>query len=138
MAKVNQHDPFASLKSSYNDLVKSGVGSLQSALTFGGVADALTISYTIRSMAESLGVSTQTVSRYRKLYARWQGDLAALLAKAAETECYDVGKLAADEVVPGPQYTNHCMNCGASGKSIVKRKVTNKKEASIPPVQFKG
>jgi hypothetical protein len=139
MAQRNQHDPFSSLKSSYNDLVKSGVGSLQNALTFGGVADALCISYTLKSMAESLGVSTSTITRYRKLYGRWQGNLNALLAKAAEIESYDVGRLSSDDVVPGPQYINCCTNCGAKGKQIVRRKVRDAEVvAGIPPVHFKG
>lgn len=137
---ANQHDPFAGLKLAYNDLVKSGVGSLQFALTFGGVVDALCISYTLKSMAEALGVSTGTVSRYRRLYGRWNGDLSALLAKASEIESYDVGKLAADEVIPGPQYVNHCTNCGASGNTIVKRRVGKEDAvvAGIPPVTFKS
>jgi hypothetical protein len=140
VSKQNQHDPFASLKLSYNDLVKSGVGSLQAALTFGGVVDALSISYTLKSMAESLGVSQATVARYRKLYGKYQGDLTALLAKAAEIESYDIGKLSADEVTPGPQYTAHCTNCGASGKTIVKRRVTKEDAVAgvIPPIKFKG
>lgn len=122
------------LADSYGDLVKAGRKSLSAAYTFGSVIVALHPFWTYTAMAEYLGITQATVSKYAKLARKFPTEN-ALLKAAGEMETHDVGILAGLGVPSGHWHTEyHCTKCGSSGAAIERLRVAGPKEPAAEAV----
>lgn len=84
------------LQRDYLGLTKAGESSLRAAWEFGNTVSDLHRYYSYTDLAEAIGVSQSTVSKYAKLYNKY-GHPDILVYVAKELETFDVAKLIADE-----------------------------------------
>ena len=100
------------LRTAYDALTKAGRDSLSKAYAFGNVVHALHGIFTYGQLAEELGVTSTTVSKYAKLYRKYPTEQ-LLMHTAAEMSTYDVGVLSSDADTARYVYAWHCLNCGS-------------------------
>ena len=116
------------LHSAYDALTKAGEDSLSKAYTFGNVVNALHGIFTYAQLAEEIGVTTSTVSKYAKLYRKFPTEK-ALLDMARALKVYDVGILGGDAAHAHYAYKWHCQNCGSYD---VKKERQEPEAAQVP------
>lgn len=116
------------LADSYGALVKAGKESLSAAYRFGSIIAALHPYWTYTAMAEYLGITTSTISKYARLARKFSTE-SQLLRAAEQMETHDVGILAGLGVPSGHWHTEyHCTNCGSGSEAIEKLRVAGPKE----------
>jgi hypothetical protein len=119
---ANRNENLDLLMDAYHSLVKAGRGSLRAAYAFGQVCDALNrIGYTQTVLAEAVGLSNATISRYMKLFRRYANEN-MLLRRAEELGTYDVGQLAGNSPQEPAVYVLHCIHCGTYNEVVRERK----------------
>jgi transcriptional regulator with XRE-family HTH domain len=114
-------DDAAFLKEHYTGLVKWGEGSVRAAWRFGQALDSRTDLYTRKQLAEAVGVTPGTVTRYLRLYYAYQRpELAEEAARALETYNIDTITALRDDLAPiehgrpmaGRRFRYRCTHCG--------------------------
>lgn len=99
------------LQRDYAGLTKAGEASLHAAWHFGNTVSDLHRYYSYTDLAEAIGVSNSTVSKYAKLYKRY-GHPDILVAVAKELETFDVSKLIAEEnTQAATKLLGQCQTC---------------------------
>jgi hypothetical protein len=129
----------AFLKDHYSGLMKWGKGSVRAAWRFGQALDSRTDLYTRRQLADAVGVTPGTVTRYLRLYHAYQRpELAEEASVALETFNIDTITELHDQLVPvergrslaGRRWRLTCAHCRST--EIHREEITDEEEAATP------
>jgi hypothetical protein len=119
------------LMETYGNLVKAGRGSLAAAYAFGQVCDALNrIGYSQQMLADAIGKSVPTISKYLKLFRLYPTEK-ALLDRAEALGHWDVGILAGNTPQAPVVTVLHCLNCGKYNDVVRERRSPEEAEALL-------
>jgi transposase-like protein len=77
------------LRLSYDSLVRAGHDSVRSAWRFGQTIDSFSDAYTMKELAETVGLSAGTLYRYHRLFAAYQRPELAIAA-SEQLETYNI------------------------------------------------
>jgi len=108
------------LKDSYRQLVKWGVGSVRAAWRFGQCLDSFSDTYTQVELADAMGLSVGTLRRYMRLHAAYQRpELAEQASEELETYNIDILVELHDQLHPvkharpyaGRKFRYRCTSC---------------------------
>lgn len=109
---MGKHENLVTLRLAYDTLVKAGDDSLRAAFNFGQVIDALSNTFTLKTMGQEIGRTAVTVGTYARLYRRYP-TVETLLKTAQEYGTFDISKLVAGEAVLRAKFGYQCNHCGS-------------------------
>jgi hypothetical protein len=107
----------------YGDLRSSGARSLSAAYKFGQVVRALHRAYSFTDMAEYLGISVATVSKYAKLAGLYSTEV-VLLRTAEQMSSWDISKLISIDAGVPIRSVLECRNCHSHDIAHKRERVT--------------